>query len=330
MSSREQENPDRGEFEEQPSSPAPDWNRWWLMAVLMLFAATGASMIYAIRQHSAAQGLARANDQIAVSLRHTQAQVASLTDQVTALKAQAYSQPPAAPGSIATTAVALPAASETAPARSETLHRRIARRFQHHSTPSHYAVLRRQLSQQQQQINAAQQAIAQTRSDLENSLSSTRDDLNTSIAHNHAELVALERKGERSYYEFSIPKSKQFQREGPISLSLRHASTKHKNYNLVVFVDDMQLSKKNVNLYEPLVFQTGNDAPALQVVVNRIEKNRIQGYVSAAKYSALRASASIASGSVAAGPPAGVSNGMGSAPPTSSDGPSLERRPGTD
>jgi len=283
----------------------------------MLFAATGASMIYAVRQRGAAQQLAQANGQMASALRQTQAQIASLSDQVTALKAQAFSQPPA------------PATAAPSP-NSEPAHHRATRILRRHASPSRYALLQHRITQQQQQINATQQALAQTRSDLQNSLSSTRDDLNNSIAHNHAELVALERKGERSYYEFSIPKSKQFQREGPIGISLRHTNTKHRNYNLVVLVDDMQLSKKNVNLYEPLVFQTENESQPLEVVVNRIDKNRIEGYVSAPKYSALQASASVESGSMAAGQQTGANNGSTSVPALSGSSPSLHHRAGTD
>ncbi|HUY15207.1 MAG TPA: hypothetical protein VMX16_16495 [Terriglobia bacterium] len=315
MSNFQEQNPDGGEFQGQPPSPDPDWNRWWLLAVLMLFAATGASMIYAVRQHGAVQQLAQVNGQMASALRQTQAQIASLGDQVTALKAQAFSQPPA------------PA---TPSPKSEPARHRATRVLRRHASPSPYALLQHRISQQQQQINATQQALAQTRSDLQNSLSSTRDDLNDSIAHNHAELVALERKGERSYYEFSIPKSKQFQREGPIGISLRHTNTKHRNYNLVVLVDDMQLSKKNVNLYEPLVFQTENASQPLQIVVNRVDKNRIGGYVSAPKYSPLEASASVESGSVAAGQQTGANDNSASSPAASGSSPSLHHRAGTD
>ena len=43
-------------------------------------------------------------------------------------------------------------------------------------------------------------------------------------------------------------KAKQFQRIGPITLSLRRADTKHKNYDIEMIVDDNQMGKKKVNL----------------------------------------------------------------------------------
>jgi hypothetical protein len=53
-----------------------------------------------------------------------------------------------------------------------------------------------------------------------------------------------------------------------------------------MIVDDNHLGKKKVNLYEPIWIHTENDSQPVQVVVNRIEKNLVHGYVSAPKYRA--------------------------------------------
>ena len=147
-----------------------------------------------------------------------------------------------------------------------------------------YKQLQAQLEDQQKQLKETQEQVAKNRSDLEGNLSSTRDELNGSIAKTHEELVALEKRGERSYFEFDLTKSKQFQRVGPLSISLRKADTKHKSYNIEMIVDDNQLTKKNVNLYEPIWIHTENQAQPVQVVVNRVEKNQVHGYISAPKY----------------------------------------------
>lgn len=147
-----------------------------------------------------------------------------------------------------------------------------------------YKQLMAQLQQQQKQLKDTQDLVAKNRSDLEGNLNSTRDELNGSIAKTHEELVSLAKRGERSYFEFDLEKSKQFQRFGPLTLSLRKADSKHKNFDLQMIVDDNQLTKKKVNLYEPILVFTENDAQPMQVVVNRIEKNRVHGYVSAPKY----------------------------------------------
>src|SRR5262249_9800756 len=105
-----------------------------------------------------------------------------------------------------------------------------------------------------------------------------------SIAKTHEELVVLAKRGERSYFEFDLEKSKQFQRFGPVTLSLRKADTKHKSFDLQMIVDDNTLTKKKVNLYEPIWIHTENESQPVQVVVNRIDKSHVHGYVSAPKY----------------------------------------------
>ena len=144
--------------------------------------------------------------------------------------------------------------------------------------------LRAQLDEQQKLLSQTQAEVAKNRADLEGNLNSTRDELNGSIAKTHEELVALAKRGERSYFEFDLTKSKEFQRVGPLTLSLRKADTKHKSYDVQMIVDDNQLTKKHVNLYEPIWIHTENESQPVQVVVNRVEKNLIHGYVSAPKY----------------------------------------------
>src|SRR5262249_61357003 len=62
------------------------------------------------------------------------------------------------------------------------------------------------------------------------------------------------------------------------------ADTKHKSFDLQMIVDDNTLTKKKVNLYEPIWIHTENESQPVQVVVNRIEKNHVHGYVSAPRY----------------------------------------------
>ncbi len=161
---------------------------------------------------------------------------------------------------------------------------------------------------QQKQLATMQDEMAKTRSDLQGNIDSTRDVLSGSIAKTHDELVTLEQRGDRNYFEFDITKSKDFQRFGPVMLSLRKADTKHESYDLNLIVDDAQLAKKRVDLYEPIWLHAGNDAQALQVVVNGIGKDRVHGYVSAPRYGETRQAyaAARANTSPKAGQSAGV------------------------
>jgi len=144
--------------------------------------------------------------------------------------------------------------------------------------------LRAQLSDQQKQLKDTQDALAQTRSDLETSLSATRDDLNGSIARTHEEVVALAKRGERNYAEFDLLKHSGYQRSGPVSLALRKADTKHQRYDVNLIVDDTQLTKKGVNLYEPIWIHRADDPQPTQIIINKIERDHVHGYVSSPKY----------------------------------------------
>jgi hypothetical protein len=140
------------------------------------------------------------------------------------------------------------------------------------------------ISEQQQQLISTRQEIDKTREDLEGKLSSTHDELSGSIAKNHDELVVLQKRGERNYYEFEIDKSKQFRKVGPLGVSLRNVNPKHKYYDLALMVDDQQLEKKHVNLFEPMLLSTSDRPQPIELVVNEIHDNLIKGYISEPKY----------------------------------------------
>ena len=152
------------------------------------------------------------------------------------------------------------------------------------ATDKRYKLLQAQLNDEQKQLKDTQDLVAKNRTDLETSLSSTKDELNGSIAKTHEELVVLQKRGERNYFEFDLSKSKQFQRFGPLTLSLRHTDTKHMSYDLMMVVDDNPLSKKRVNLYEPIWIHTESSGQPVQIVVNKITKNFVHGYISAPKF----------------------------------------------
>jgi len=133
-------------------------------------------------------------------------------------------------------------------------------------------------------IVSTRDEVQKTRVDMESQLGATKTELNGSIARTHEEVVLLQKRGERDYSEFTLTKSKDFRKVGPMSLSLRKADTKHKRYNLEMVVDDVHLEKKNVNIFEP-VYLTLSDRPQpVEVVVNHVGKNEVRGYVSQPKY----------------------------------------------
>lgn len=221
----------------------------------------GAGLGYAVHEHHTAQSLATQNEQISANLQTTHSQLDDLTAKVNALAAQPKPAPELAP---------LPASTRTTSATTK----------QHAGMPRSRAVDRR-YNKLQAQLDAQGKRIDETQSNLDN----TRTELTGSIARTHDELVVLEKKGERSYFEFDIQKSKQFQREGPLGIRLKKANTKHAYADLELMVDDRNLSQKHVNIFQPVTFYQTDSQQPLEVVINDVTKDHIHGYVSAPKYS---------------------------------------------
>lgn len=145
--------------------------------------------------------------------------------------------------------------------------------------------LQTQLDAQNKEIESTRQEIASARTDLEGS-----------IARTHEELVVLEKKGERNYVEFDLDKSKSFHPEGPVGVSLRKADVKGQYCDLHLLVDDREISKKHLNLYEPAVFYPSGERQAVELIINNITKNHIHGYISAPRYRASELAAASGNG----------------------------------
>ncbi len=246
-------------------------NRWLVVASVALLAVAGLAFGYGYRQQIMVGHLTAQQSMATATINEMQGQVNTLTAKLNEMSA-AQQAAAAAEQAKASAAHANATGAKAVAGRKSTAESKRLKELQ------------ARIDDQQKQLKDTQDQVAKNRADLEGNLNSTRDELNGSIAKTHEELVALAKRGERSYFEFDLSKSKQFQRVGPLTLSLRRTDTKHKNYDVQMIVDDNQLTKKRVNLYEPIWIHTENESQPVQVVVNRVEKNLVHGYVSAPKY----------------------------------------------
>ncbi|MBZ5516921.1 MAG: hypothetical protein LAN62_19145 [Acidobacteriia bacterium] len=264
---------------EEVSAPSTGRNRWLAAAAIVFFIATVACGIYIAEQRQKSRQLTAGYDQMSLALNQTRSQLDTVTAKLNSLTAP----PPPEP------------APSTPPPEAPKAQHVTAKHTRAQRTPAedpHWKQLQAQLSDQQKQLDATRQDVEKTRSDLEGKLGSTRDELNGSIARTHDELVALEKKGLRNYVEFDLAKSKQFHRAGPISVSLRKANTKRGYCDLKLIVDDVEVDKKHVNLFEPVLFYPADYAQPLELVINQIDRNEARGYVSVPKFRQSELSAS--------------------------------------
>ena len=135
-------------------------------------------------------------------------------------------------------------------------------------------------------VEAVGNDVKGVRSDLDaqkQNLQMARSEFGTLIARNHEEIDQLRRLGLRDYYEFSLQGKGDTQKVGSISVELRNADPKRHQFTVNLIVDDMKLEKKNRSVNEPFFFYTAGSRQALELVINKVEKKKISGYVSAPK-----------------------------------------------
>ena len=119
-----------------------------------------------------------------------------------------------------------------------------------------------------------------------NDLNMARSELGTLIARNHDEIDVLRRQGERDYIEFSIAGKNQPQKVGNITLELKSTNEKKNRANLVLTVEDKSSEDKNRTINQPLFFYLSGTHQPQEIVINKIGKNQISGYLSIPKANA--------------------------------------------
>jgi hypothetical protein len=293
------ENPNQHEYGNIPEQSRRTLNPLWVAAVVFL-CIVALAVGFIVQQQKVANQLSARNEELTASLTQTKGQVQTLSSELNILQTQQAEQ--------AERERVEKAARQAAALRREHMRRQAAAKKAVNKDDPRWKQVQAELAEHQKSIASTQQDLEKTRSELQGNLDSTRAELNGSIAKTHAELVELEKKGEHNYFEFDMFKAKRFQRVGPIEVSLRKTNARHQFCDLHVIVNDREVVKKHINVYEPVVFYTEENGQPLQLVINSISKNHTHGYVSAPKYPGSRMSAT----NTGATPVAGTS-GVGTA-----------------
>ncbi|HEY6265946.1 MAG TPA: hypothetical protein VIW93_14185 [Candidatus Acidoferrum sp.] len=118
-----------------------------------------------------------------------------------------------------------------------------------------------------------------TREDLK----MARSEMGTLIARNHDEIDQLRRLGERDYVEFTIVGKNKPQKVGNVTVELKGVNEKRNQFSAALTIEDKQFEKKNRALNEPIFFYTSGTHIPEEVVINKVGKNTISGYVSIPK-----------------------------------------------
>jgi uncharacterized protein (DUF2141 family) len=114
-------------------------------------------------------------------------------------------------------------------------------------------------------------------------LKMAKSEMGTLIARNHDEIDQLRRLGERDYVEFTIVGRNKPQKVGNVTVELKGINEKHNQFSASVTIEDKRFEKKNRALNEPIFFYTTGTKLPEEVVINKVGKDQISGYISIPK-----------------------------------------------
>lgn len=141
--------------------------------------------------------------------------------------------------------------------------------------------------------------VVGVRTDLDTTredLKMAKSEMGTLIARNHDEIDQLRRMGERDYTEFTITGKNRPQKVANVTVELKGVNAKRNQFNLAMVVEDKRFEKKNRAANEPIFFYTTGTHIPEELVINKIGKDTISGYVSIPKVNSEASPAATKSG----------------------------------
>jgi chromosome segregation ATPase len=141
-------------------------------------------------------------------------------------------------------------------------------------------------------VGGVQTDLNSTKEDLK----MARSEMGTLIARNHDEIDQLRRLGERDYLEFKIDGKNKPTKVGNVTVELKNVNEKNNRFTVVMTVEDKRFEKKNRAMNEPVFFYTQGARFPEEMVINKVGKNTVSGYVSMPKANAQPQATSSTSG----------------------------------
>jgi len=128
--------------------------------------------------------------------------------------------------------------------------------------------------------------VGGVRTDLDTTredLKMARSEMGTLIARNHDEIDQLRRLGERDYVEFTIAGKNKPQKVGNLTVELKGINEKRSQFSVAMTAEDRRIEKKNRNMNDPIFFYISGTKIPEELVINKLGKDTVSGYVSIPK-----------------------------------------------
>jgi phage shock protein A len=138
-------------------------------------------------------------------------------------------------------------------------------------------------------VGAVRTDLSATRSDLDKTgaeLKRAVGDMGVMsglIATNSKDLQALRDLGERNYFEFDLEKGAMTKKVGNVTLTLKKSDPKHNRYTIAVMADDKLVEKRDKTINEPVQLYTASSKQPYEIVVNKVKKDGVVGYLATPK-----------------------------------------------
>ncbi len=140
------------------------------------------------------------------------------------------------------------------------------------------------LSQANSNIGELRDMTTANRGDIEGNRTAIGE-VRTTADGNTGVIDGVKRSLEREYYNFELEKKGGIMKVFDVALNLKKTNFKDQKFTLEIIANGKRIQKKGHAINEPIFFYAGGDNKRYELLVNRIEKNLIVGYVSVPKTS---------------------------------------------
>jgi chromosome segregation ATPase len=137
------------------------------------------------------------------------------------------------------------------------------------------------------EVASTKDGLEKTTSDLKRAIGDMGV-LSGLIATNSKDLQTLRDLGERNYFEFTLNKTQASKKFGDMTVTYKKADPKKSRYTLAVQADDKMVEKRDKTTNEPVQVYVHDSRQPYEIVVNKVNKDEIVGYVSTPKMSLAR------------------------------------------
>jgi len=143
------------------------------------------------------------------------------------------------------------------------------------NTENKVAEVRQQAVQNQTHIEKSQTQIEENQTQIAS--------VQEMASFNSQEIAGVKRSLEREYYNFELQERGGYMKVFDVSLSLKDTDLKRRQFDMYLLADGKVMQKKNHSVNEPIQFYVEGQKKPYEVVVTRVDKKMVVGYLSVPK-----------------------------------------------